>query len=353
MQEPLKFDLSLLGEKLTPPAFAPDEVRVLIKRQYGIDGQLKALEGERDQNFRISDGGPQRWVVKISGDTETQSRVDYYVQTLLHLEKMAPQLPLPRGVKSKSGDLYFVHQFENGMSQIVRLVTYLEGKPVLSREQSNRDWIFHLGAFQGAICRALTGFSHPGCYESMPWNSSSNLIFEPALMRLLEPDFTTLLEQHMDRLQAVSQPALQNIRPQIIHNDAHTGNILTDDLGQITGVIDFGDSICAPVIQDLAVSATSIAEMFPSEACALIVELKRGFCSELPLLPEEHEILYDAILLRSMLCVALGQLKDTAVPRAARPRPTSLASQTGLRTILSLENNAFSATTSMQRITNG
>lgn len=77
----------------------------------------------------------------------------------------------------------------------------------------------------------------------------------------------------MDRLQAVLQPAMLNIRPQVIHNDAHTGNVLTNDLGQITGVIDFGDSVCAPIIQDLAVSATSIAEIFPSEACASLFRI--------------------------------------------------------------------------------
>ncbi len=329
------------------------EVETLVKRYFGIDGRLVPLDGERDQNFLVSASGAQRHVLKISSGSEPRANVDYQVALLSHLEGAASHLPLPRTVASKHGEPYILHQFENGQSNTVRLITYLDGQP-LSEPQHLRDgWAGHLGAFQGMLCCALQGFDHVGATRFMPWNSSSRQMFDRDVLAYLEPDFTSLIEPHLARLRQTSLPALHDMRSQVIHNDIHPGNVLLDDRRQISGVIDFGDAIRAPVIQDLAVSATSLIEFSTSGHLSLISDLIEGFCSKCPLASDELALLHDAILLRSILSVALGRMKDQFVPPARRPRPASKASAVGLHSILSLEEGALSSPGGTHRFAHG
>ena len=74
------------------------------------------------------------------------------------------------------------------------------------------------------------------------------------------------------------------LRQQVVHNDGHDGNLLrsAQDKDDFVGLIDFGDMIYAPVIQDLAVSMESLipGRDDPIEAGAAIVS---GFHERVPI----------------------------------------------------------------------
>ncbi|MDH5239962.1 MAG: aminoglycoside phosphotransferase, partial [Gammaproteobacteria bacterium] len=48
------------------PSLDPGEIRRMVSDSYGIEGDYHPLHGERDQNFRISVNGDDRFVLKIS-----------------------------------------------------------------------------------------------------------------------------------------------------------------------------------------------------------------------------------------------------------------------------------------------
>ena len=50
-----------------PPAFMASELSDFLQRQYGVGGEFRELEGERDQNFHITSADGQQFVLKISG----------------------------------------------------------------------------------------------------------------------------------------------------------------------------------------------------------------------------------------------------------------------------------------------
>lgn len=335
------------------PKHPVHEIKSLVKQHYDIDGLLVPLDGERDQNFLVDAGGARRWVVKVSSDAAGIANADYQAALLSHLEETALHLPLPRNVASKHGENYIAHRFKNGQSGAVRLITYLEGRPFSVQKHRRDAWAGRIGAFQGRLCRALHGFHHVGATAFMPWNSSSKEMFNRETLAYLEMDIGSLVAPHLDRLRSYSLPALQEMRSQVVHNDIHPGNVLMDDRGQISGIIDFGDAIRAPIIQELAVSATSLIEFSPTKHRGLIAELIEGFCSECPLFSDELALLHDAILLRSILSVALGRVKDGCAPPAQRPHPASKASEVGLRAILSLDDNAPWAPRLVCRFANG
>ena len=161
----------------------------------------------------------------------------------------------------------------------------------------------------------------------------------PKLRRLLplRPRLRLKLgkRRRLKRRLKLKRRKLLTLRRQVIHNDMHPGNILLGSAGEISGIIDLGDAIKAPLIQDLAVSATSLVEAAPHAAADPLQDLIDGFCSACPLTAEDLGLLHDAMIMRSILSVVLGRVNQT-VPPKDRPRAATAASETGLRAILAL-----------------
>ena len=99
---------------------------------------------------------------------------------------------------------------------------------------------------------------------------------------------------------------MKTLRKQTIHNDAHEGNMLKTAAGEdeFFGIIDFGDIVYAPVIQELSIPLTRFVSI-SDDPFASGAALVSGFNSVYPLLPEELDILYDLILLRVCLTLQL------------------------------------------------
>ena len=62
----------------------------------------------------------------------------------------------------------------------------------------------------------------------------------------------------MARFTEHARPALPGLRAQAIHNDLNLYNVLVDprDHDVIAGILDFGDMVRAPLVNDLAVAAS-------------------------------------------------------------------------------------------------
>ena len=61
-------------------------------------------------------------------------------------------------------------------------------------------------------------------------------------------------ERLLEGFERHAVPLLRGLRRQVIHNDFNPHNVLADavDDTRIAGVIDFGDMVHAPLVQDLA-----------------------------------------------------------------------------------------------------
>jgi Ser/Thr protein kinase RdoA (MazF antagonist) len=62
----------------------------------------------------------------------------------------------------------------------------------------------------------------------------------------------------LDRFDAQAAPALPGLRRQVIHNDLNPHNIIVAEApaSHITGIIDFGDMVRAPLVNDVATAAS-------------------------------------------------------------------------------------------------
>ena len=90
--------LTMEDLRFTPPKLPHQELKAFASACYGVEGEFLPLQGERDQNIKISSPDGRQYVLKVSGLTESTGAVDFQMQALLHIERQDPDLPVPRMV---------------------------------------------------------------------------------------------------------------------------------------------------------------------------------------------------------------------------------------------------------------
>jgi Ser/Thr protein kinase RdoA (MazF antagonist) len=111
-----------------------------------------------------------------------------------------------------------------------------------------------------------------------------------------------LVNRTFDRFRDHVKPRLDATRHQVIHQDAHSGNVLVDpnDPGRVTGLIDFGDMLYGPVIADLAI-VPDRTEQREGDLLDVICNAAVGFDAAFPLEEGEIDLLFDVICARYAL----------------------------------------------------
>ncbi len=144
----------------------------------------------------------------------------------------------------------------------------------------------------------------------MPWNLSNGIAVSKDLWAGAADDVKTLAAPLLDRLRHEVLPTLNAGPSQIIHNDAHPDNLLRSDAisPDVIGLIDFGDMVYAPVINDLAVMATTFHRL-DREDLDTVKNLLIGFHHAHPLSDAEVSVLWDAMILRLLITILLSDIK--------------------------------------------
>src|SRR5688572_28896944 len=86
------------------PRLTTRDVVQLARDRYGlIDPAVEPLPSERDQNFHVTTGGPESFVLKISHKDESRESVELQERVLHHLRARVPELVMPRMVPTLGG----------------------------------------------------------------------------------------------------------------------------------------------------------------------------------------------------------------------------------------------------------
>ncbi len=110
---------------------------------------------------------------------------------------------------------------------------------------------------------------------------------------------------------------MRGLRWQLIHNDLNPHNLVVDPAsGAVCGIIDFGDMVRAPLVQDLA---TACAYHIPADGHPLsaALEMVRAYHAVCPLLPEELDVLFDVMAARGAISVAISGWRARMQPENA------------------------------------
>lgn len=295
------------------PPISREEADTAALRHFGVTGSVRDLTSERDRNFHIATADGQGYVLKFTNPAEPQIVTGFQTAAMLHVAARDPALPVPRVMTSLDGAPQVVVDV-HGSPMVLRLLTYLEGTP-LHATQASPGQMRALGTTLARLDLALADFEHPGSQRDLLWDLTRTASVGDRLHYLEDAARRRMVERFIARFADDVAPRLPALRHQVIHNDLNPHNAVVDPVGHeaVTGIIDFGDALKAPLVNDLATSlayhVTSGETPFGS-----LVEMTRAYHAVLPLTAEEIGLLPDLVAARLALTIGITAWRAAEYP---------------------------------------
>jgi hydroxylysine kinase len=330
-----------------PPRFSPEQAQGLLRDHWGICGTALEIACERDQNFRITTEKGQDFILKVSNAVEDPLSTDFQTAALRWVEKVDPDLPLPRVVAALDGAFTQRLMLPSGQSNVVRVLSWLDGTP-LHHVPMTLQMQAGIGTMTARLGLALQEFDHPGARHDLLWDIRHLSRLRPLTETLGGDAIAIAAMRELDHFETHVAPALKGLRRQVIHNDMNHHNILINESEKerITGVLDFGDMVNTYLAIDVAVATSYLAsEDNPLEAISRLVA---AYHAVLPLKREEIVLLRDLTVARLVASITITSwraarypenatyiLRNNGPARIAIKRFASLATQSVNRALLS------------------
>ena len=303
----------LVGVVLTRPAVDADAASTFLRRTWAIDGDLRPLPSERDRNFAVSVDGEERYVLKISNESEVAAFLELQHAAMRRL--VAAGVPCQVPVPTTAGlDLAVIG---GDRPLLTRVLTWLPGRPLASIRPADRaaTLLQDLGRVMGRTVAALEGLDAPVAHRSFQWAAEEGLaVIAAHAAAVMDPRKASLLEAWLDRLSPL-ESALRQLRHGIIHNDANDHNVLVDDDdgGSVSGLLDLGDAVWSVLVNELAVAA-AYAALDTDDPLAVIGLVRAGFEEMFPLQSAERAVLVELVALRLATSVSLSAHQARLAP---------------------------------------
>lgn len=295
-------------------AVPPDQAERIAREKYGLVGKAEWLWGEKDSNYRLTLDDGTHYLFKVLNPAEPPAMTSMHSQALLHVEAADPGIPVQRIIRTLDGEADFRMTDDDGGTRGVRMVTFVPGVSQKSQPQSSLQR-FRVGVLLGRMQKALAGFSHEAAGHRITWDMKHAAGIRDLFGAFDDAGQRSRLERGMDDFQHLIAPRMADLPAQVVHNDFNMENILVsaDDPDTISGIIDFGDMVHAPVLFDVAVGAAyqmGDAEN-PIEA---MCDFLRGYSTEKTLSDEEISLLYPAVVTRMVMRLAIPEWRSKLFP---------------------------------------
>jgi 4-aminobutyrate aminotransferase-like enzyme/Ser/Thr protein kinase RdoA (MazF antagonist) len=306
----------LLEARVAQPVTEAEAVR-LARKLYGLEGAARALPGEYDDNFHMTNADGGAFVLKVMHPARERSFIDLQCRALTHLAQRAPQLPLPRVIPNRSGELFTSIAAADGSTRLVWLLTFVNGKVLAEVCQQTPELLRDLGRFLGEMGAALQSFTHEAAQRELKWDSSRAGWIKDYIKQIADSKRRVLVEKFLALYEAEVVPALPRLRRSVIYGDANDYNVLVSDPWpqprKIVGVIDFGDMHHGLTASEPAIAAAYgiLGKEDPLSAATAIVG---GFHGAFPLEELELSVLYALIGARLAVSVTNSAHRKTIKP---------------------------------------
>jgi 4-aminobutyrate aminotransferase-like enzyme/Ser/Thr protein kinase RdoA (MazF antagonist) len=295
--------------------FSGKQIISLVSEYYGKNVQASQLVGELDLNFFLTDEKGKHYVLKIAHAGENLLQLQLQNALMNWLAGSAADIRVQRIIRSLQGEEIISLPDENGSNRYMRLLTWIEGKPIADFSPHSAALLSKVGEFCGNLCKGLAGFDHPGAHRFIKWDPSQAVWIRPHI-----EEFEGAIREKLLRLyswyEKIAWPLLPNLRKSINYNDANDYNTLISgpaDHPQVAGVIDFGDSVYTHTINELAVAMAYLAMNKPNPLAAASAVIS-GFHRIYPVTEQELKALYPLMIVRLLTSVVCAQLNRQENP---------------------------------------
>ena len=160
---------------------------------------------------------------------------------------------------------------------------------------------------------ALRGFFHPAAGRAIEWDQKHlpDLVRHASLVE--DPDRRRQLDRVLERFMERALPALPALRAQVIHNDITLDNLLLDDGGAVSGIIDFGDMTHTALLLDVPATLQSLVRD-REDIFAVAADFLPGYSEVLPLERREAELLADLMAGRMAQTILISAWRTRQFP---------------------------------------
>ena len=280
-----------LLDDLVQPFARVDEGAVagLLRDAWGFEVRaLTLLDTERDDSFRV-DHAAGVALVKVAHPVDAPGLLDLQ-DAALAAAAHDPALPVPRLVPTTDGRPSTLLD-----SRVVRVLTWLPGEEAGVARMPLRAG----GELLGRLSRALATLERPAATRVLPWDL-------PRVPELAGYTSDPRLTRAIERFTAEVSPVLAAAPQQIVHGDFHPGNVLVDESGAISGVVDFGDVSRTARVCDVGVA---LGYLIPEDAPGDAVrdEFLAGFESVVPLTAEERAVIPGLVVGRQIQRLVINE----------------------------------------------
>lgn len=288
---------------------------MIAKENFGLVGILDHLEGERDQNFRLSADDGTEIVLKISNLQDGPDVLEMQRRALEHVLRIDPELPVMRQLPCLDGAPWAGVRDLAGNEHLVRAFTRLPGRHLKAATMS-LGAIRDLGLQSARLGRALSGFFDPAAGLRLAWDARRVMELRPFLP-ILDGDWRrSVVAASIDAFEQRALPRLLALRAQVIHNDISLSNVLFDDRERVCGILDFGDLLHAPLVCDLAVSAESLWAR--EDAVQAMAAISAGYFSVTRMEAAELAVFPDLLRARWAALALLSAWRSDRYPATAK-----------------------------------
>ncbi len=294
----------------------------VLKKHFGFtDFTLKKLNGYENRNYLLASAGVKYIFKTYHYDEELYDIVQAQNKALLHLQK-TPNNQFPKPIQFDNGQ-YLQTIDIDGQATLCRLLSFLEGD---FAAEINRDsnYLASFGTFLANTNLKLQFFKDYAIRSrTFEWDLQHFLLNKAFVQDIADPSQCKIVEYFFDQFEEKVLPVIPSLRKQVIHNDANEWNVLTKD-GEVSGMIDFGDLVYAPLINELGVALAYVCydtENLLEDAAHVLTAYHKA----LPLEEQEVELLY--YLIAARLCTSAIQAAHSRVRDPGNQYATSSESK--------------------------
>jgi len=299
-----------------PPDFEEKEVKEILKKYYGMEGEVSPLVGDIGRNFHILDKNGREYIFKIANEIENYYYIKAQNDLLLYLKNQNFDFELPSLIKNREDEFITEIKDKNGKSYNSRLLTWIKGD-FLAEIEVDEELLISYGRSLGKIDRALENFDIPYARRNWHWDLKNILELRELTSYIKDIERKRLVEYFLLQFETEVVPEFPNLRKSLIYNDANDYNVLIetgkDGKKRIAGFIDFGDMVHSYTLFNIAVALT-YAMLNKDDPLHVAYLILKGYNEIFPLKEEEIRLLYYCIAGRACLSLMMSSYQKEIRP---------------------------------------
>ncbi|MFM9911452.1 MAG: phosphotransferase, partial [Chitinophagaceae bacterium] len=282
--------------------FSTQDIQGWASMYYGLTVSVKTLNGFDELNFQLTDAVNNKYILKVAHDAHGLPFLDAQVKIINHLAASSLADKFQHYLLNREGNELTTIVVQ-GKNYYVRILSFMEGTFWVDLKNKSKSLYADLGVFMGEMDKVLQLFSHPAMHRHYTWDIQTALDANANLTFIKNHERRRIAGYFLLQFEMEVLPVLSSLRHAYVHNDANDYNVLVKG-DKVVGLIDFGDMVYTPLINNLAVACT-YAMLNCEQPLQVAVDVVKGYHQVYPLTIQELDLLY--YLIAGRLCISVTQ----------------------------------------------